>query len=103
MLSATNGRNAPTPAATTVFSATGRGLSLPVGFRGAIHRTRRTKSLQGQRHVPQALALAAQIVATLALLVVLALNLFVLGLAFRTNRPPEFRAGTRDVQHYRRL
>ncbi len=39
--------------------------------------------------MPQALALAAQMVATLALLVVLALSLFVLGLAFRTNRPPE--------------
>jgi hypothetical protein len=38
--------------------------------------------------MPQALALAAQMVATLALFVVLALGLFVLGLAFRANRPP---------------
>jgi peptidoglycan/LPS O-acetylase OafA/YrhL len=39
--------------------------------------------------MPQALALAAQMVATLALLVVLALSLFVLGLALRTYRPSE--------------
>jgi hypothetical protein len=33
------GRDAfPPPAATTVHAATGRGLSLPVGFRGAIRR-----------------------------------------------------------------
>lgn len=39
--------------------------------------------------MPQSLALAARMVVTLTLLVVLALNLFVLGLACRTNRSPE--------------
>jgi hypothetical protein len=48
--------------------------------------------------VPQALALAAQMVATFALLVVLALSLFVLGLALRRGNPVECSARTRDQQ-----
>jgi hypothetical protein len=42
--------------------------------------------------VPQALALAAQLVMTLVLLVMLTLNLFILALAFRAKRRPESRA-----------
>jgi hypothetical protein len=49
--------------------------------------------------MPQALALAAQMTATLALIVVLALSLFVLSLAFRANRPPRPADRTSSLAH----
>jgi hypothetical protein len=48
--------------------------------------------------VIHALALTAAAVSTAALLVVLSLTVFVVSLAFRANRTPEMRPGTRRLE-----
>jgi hypothetical protein len=48
--------------------------------------------------VIHALALTAAAVSTAALLVVLSLTVFVASLAFRANRTPEMRPGTRHLE-----
>jgi hypothetical protein len=78
------------PAAATVLFRDRKGIC---PFRSAFGYvpTGRTVAA-GACRVPQALALAAQLVMTLVLLVMLTLNLFVLALAFRTKWRPESRA-----------
>lgn len=70
-------RCSATPAAATVLFSDRKGsFSLPVGFRGGSLPTRGARSRQGEQHVAEALAPASQMLATVALLVVLTVSLF---------------------------
>ena len=98
--SATSGRNAPSPAAVTVHFSDRKGW-LPSGP----FLTLRARPPQSRPEVgvPQGLALAAQLLATLSLLVVPALGLFLLSLALRRATWRDSCAPARKLQGRREI